>query len=66
MRSAHVLMGLMEVEGGWKWKVDGSGSMEIVVDGPNEPPYSSHPFLNLPSPAPGLSIKCGAIAAIGS
>ena len=30
---------LMEVEGGWKWKVDGSGSMEIVVDGPNEPPY---------------------------
>ena len=42
MRSAHVLMGngsLMEVEGGWKWKVDGSGSlMEVVVDGPNEPP----------------------------
>ena len=31
---------LMEVEGGWKWKVDGSGSlMEVVVDGPNEPPY---------------------------
>ena len=29
---------LMEVEGGWKWKVDGSGSMEVVVDGPNEPP----------------------------
>ena len=29
----------MEVEGGWKWKVDGSGSlMEVVVDGPNEPP----------------------------
>ena len=43
MRSAHVLMGngsLMEVEGGWKWKVDESGSlMEVVVDGPNEPPY---------------------------
>ena len=31
---------LMEVEGGWKWKVDRSGSlMEVVVDGPNEPPY---------------------------
>ena len=34
---------LMEVEGGWKWKVDGSGSMEIVVDGPNEPPYCYEP-----------------------
>ena len=31
---------LMEVEGGWKWKVDGSGSgsMEIAMDGPNGPP----------------------------
>ena len=23
------------MEGGWKWKVDGSGSMEVAVDGPN-------------------------------
>ena len=37
---AYVDGSLMEVEGGWKWKVDGSGSlMEVVVDGPNEPPY---------------------------
>ena len=28
---------LMEMEGGWKWKVDGSGSMEVAVDGPNRP-----------------------------
>ena len=43
---------MMEVEARWKWKHDGSGSTmevvsgsgkwkycEVVVDGPNEPPY---------------------------
>ena len=34
----------MEVEARWKWKHDGSGKWkycEVVVDGPNEPPYGS-------------------------
>ena len=35
---------MMEVEARWKWKYDGSGKWkycEVVVDGPNEPPYGS-------------------------
>ena len=48
------IIATMEVEALWKWKHDGSGSTmevvsgsgkwkycEVVVDGPNEPPYSS-------------------------
>ena len=38
------IIATMEVEALWKWKHDGSGKWkycEVVVDGPNEPPYNT-------------------------